>query len=62
MDKIEAWKAHILRAVHQDVAKDGILHSMSRTTSPHHHGLGDEIFTYEFWEERSLLARNSCDY
>ena len=29
IDKIEAWKAHILRAVHQDVAKEDILNSMT---------------------------------
>ena len=29
IDKIEAWKAHILRAVHQDVARDEILNSMT---------------------------------
>ena len=29
IDKIEAWKAHILRAVHQDVAKDDILDCMT---------------------------------
>lgn len=29
IDKIEAWKAHILRAVHQDVAKQDILNSMT---------------------------------
>lgn len=30
IDKIERWKAHILRAAHQDVAKDEILNSMSQ--------------------------------
>ena len=29
IDKIERWKAHILRAVHQDVAKDDILNNMT---------------------------------
>ena len=29
IDKIERWKAHILRAVHQDVAKDDILTNMT---------------------------------
>ena len=29
IDKIERWKAHILRAIHQDVAKDDILNNMT---------------------------------
>ena len=29
IDKIERWKAHILRAVHQEVAKDDILNNVT---------------------------------
>ena len=29
IDKIERWKAHILRTVHQNVAKDNILNNMT---------------------------------
>ncbi len=28
-DKIEAWKVHILRAIHQDMAKEDVLQSMT---------------------------------
>ena len=40
---IDGWKAHILRAAHQDTAKSAVIENLANNLSTYHYGLGYEI-------------------
>ena len=44
LPKLEEWKAHILRAAHQDSAKRDVIDKLSNPTGSPNNGLGHEIF------------------
>ena len=68
-DKIEQWKAHILRSVNQEEGKREVLDKLEPTEAPFGGRLGDEIFATALqgkisrvlWKAWYKLARHSSD-